>query len=173
MIKCKSLTFLPLSSFIIVIKFYFSILFAKFITLCIDFLLYMSIIVSEEREISKELIQGMKEMKEMKENFIQKEMLQDSLDNAFWQVMDARTYFLNELIYSDYMNYAKDMAGDNNDLIKLLNESCNSYVHPYIARKISLHYKAVQNLMRDIKFYLRKNFDIDYNKEIAKRKAKK
>lgn len=112
-------------------------------------------------------------MKEMKENLIQKEMLRDSLECAFWQVMDARIYFLDELIYSDYMNYALDMAGDNNDLNILLNESCDSYVHPYIARKISLHYKAVQDLMRDIEFYLTKNFGIDYNKEIAKRKAKK
>nr|DAH78941.1 MAG TPA: hypothetical protein [Caudoviricetes sp.] len=31
MIKCKRLTFLPLSSFIIVINFYFSILFVKFL----------------------------------------------------------------------------------------------------------------------------------------------
>lgn len=139
-------------------------------TLCIDFLPYKSIIVSEEREISKELIQG---IKEMKKNFIQKEMLQDSLNNAFWQVMEARTYFLNELIYSDYMTYAKDMTCDNNNLAKLLNEISDSYVHPYIARKISLHYKAVQDLMTDIKFYLRKNFYIDYNKEIVKRQAKR
>lgn len=112
-------------------------------------------------------------MKEMKENYIQKEMLRDSLDNAFWQVMDARIYFLDELIYSDYMDYALDMAGDSTDLLNLLDKSCESYVHPYIARKISLHYKAVQDLMNDIRFYLVKHFGIDYNKELAKRKAKK
>lgn len=139
-------------------------------TLCIDFLPNMIIIISVEREGVRDIPLG---MKEMKENLIQKEMLRDSLENAFWQVMDARIYFLDELIYSDYMDYALDMAGDNNDLNNLLNESCDSYVHPYIGRKISLHYKAVQDLMTDIKFYLRKNFGIDYDKEIAKRKAKK
>lgn len=111
-------------------------------------------------------------MKEMKENYIHKEMLRDTLDNAFWQVIDARIYFLDELVYSDYIDYALDMAGDSTDLKNLLDKSCDSYVHPYIARKISLHYKAVQELMRDIRFYLVKNFGIDYNKEIAKRKAK-
>ena len=130
----------------------------------------MSIIISVEREGVRDTPLG---MKEMKENLIRKEMLRDILDIAFWQVMDARIYFLDEIIYSDYMTYALDMAGDNNDLNKLLNESCDSYAHPYIARKISIHYKAVQDLMTDIKFYLRKNFDIDYKKEIAKRKAKK
>lgn len=111
-------------------------------------------------------------MKEMKENYIHKEMLRDTLDNAFWQVMDARIYFLDELLYSDYMDYALDMAGDSTDLKNLLDKSCDSYINPYIARKISLHYKAVQDLMTDIRFYLVKNFGIDYNKEIAKRKAK-
>ena len=111
-------------------------------------------------------------MKEMKENFIYKEMLRDSLDATFWEVMDARIYFLNELIYSDYMDYALDMAGDSTNLKNLLDKSSVSYVHPYIARKISLHYKAVQDLMCDIRFYLAKNFGIDYNKELTKRQAK-
>lgn len=108
----------------------------------------------------------------MKENYIHKEMLIDSLDNAFWQVMDSRIYFLDELLYSDYIDYALDMAGDSTDLKNLLDKSGDSYVHPYIARKISLHYKAVQDLMTDIRFYLAKNFGIDYNKELAKRKGK-
>lgn len=112
-------------------------------------------------------------MKEMKENFIYKGMLRDSLDATFWEVMDARIYFLDELIYSDYMEYTLDMAGDNTDLKILLNKSSDDYVHPYIARKISLHYKAVQELMSDIKFYLSKNYGINYDKELAKRKAKR
>lgn len=100
-------------------------------------------------------------------------MLRDSLDCTFWQVMDARNYFLDELLYSDYMDYALDMAGDSTDLNNLLYKSCDSYVHPYIAKKISLHYKAVQDLMVDIKFYLSKNYGINYDKELAKRKAKR
>ena len=115
----------------------------------------------------------MKEMKEIKTNFIYKGMLRDTLDATFWQVMDSRIYFLNELIYSDYMDYALDMAGDNTDLKKLLYKSSDEYVHPYIARKISLHYKAVQELMIDIKFYLSKNYGINYDKELEKRKAKR
>ena len=130
----------------------------------------MSIIISVEREGVRDTPLG---MKEMKENYIHKEMLRDILDNAFWQVMDARIYFLDELLYSDYMVYALDMAGDSTDLKNLLDKSSDSYVPPYIARKISLHYKAVQDLMTDIRFYLAKNFGIDYNKEITKRKAKK
>ena len=115
----------------------------------------------------------MKEMKEIKTNFIYKGMLRDTLDATFWQVMDSRIYFLNELIYSDYMDYALDMAGDSTDLKNLLYKSSDDYVHPYIARKISLHYKAVQELMLDIKFYLSKNYSINYDKELAKRKAKR
>lgn len=115
----------------------------------------------------------MKEMKEIEMNYIHKGMLKDTLDNAFWEVMDARIYFLDELLYSDFMDYTLDMAGDNNDLKILLDVNSDSYIHPYIARKISLYYKAVQELMRDIRFYLAKNFGIDYNKELAKRKAKK
>lgn len=110
-------------------------------------------------------------MKEIEMNYIHKGILKDALDVAFWEVMDARIYFLDELLYSDYMNYALDMAGDNTDLKILLDRSSNSYVHPYIVRKISLYYKAVQELMTDIKFYLIKNYGIDYNKELAKRKA--
>lgn len=112
-------------------------------------------------------------MKKMKENFIYKGMLRASLDRTFWEVMDARIYFLDELIYSDYMDYALDMAGDSTDLKNLLYKSSDDYVHPYIARKISLHYKAVQELMVDIKFYLSKNYGINYDKELAKRKAKR
>lgn len=112
-------------------------------------------------------------MKEIKTNYIYKGMLRDTLDVTFWQVMDTRVYFLNELIYSDYMDYALDMAGDSTDLKILLDKSSDDYVHPYIARKISLHYKAVHELMIDIKFYLSKNYGINYDKELAKRKSKR
>lgn len=112
-------------------------------------------------------------MKEMKENFIYKGMLRDSLDATFWDVMDARIYFLDELMYSDYINYALDMAGDSTNLKNLLCKSSDDYVHPYIARKISLHYKAVQELIADIKFYLSKKYGINYDQELAKRKAKR
>lgn len=130
----------------------------------------MSIIISEEREGQRD---GPLGMKEMKENYINKEILKNSLDITFWEVIDARIYFLNELIYSDYMNYALDMAEDSTDLKILLDKISDDYVQPYIARKISLHYKAVQDLMHDIKFYLSKNYGINYDKELSKRKSKK
>ena len=115
----------------------------------------------------------MKEMKENELTYIHKSMLRNALDSSFWKVMDARIYFLDELIYSDYMVYALDMAEDSTDFKNLLYKSSNDYVNPYIARKISLHYKAVQELMLDIKFYLSKNYGINYDKELAKRKSKR
>lgn len=111
-------------------------------------------------------------MKEIEMNYIHKKMLRDVLDTAFWQVMDARIYFLDELLYNDFIDYTLDMASDSTHLKELLDKSTENCIHPYIARKISLYYKAVQELMNDIRFYLLKNYGIDYNKELAKRKAK-
>lgn len=112
-------------------------------------------------------------MKENEMTYIHKNMLRNILDDTFWEVMNARIYFLDELIYSDYMDYALDMTNDSTELKSLLNENCNYYVHPYIARKISLHYKAVEDLMADIRCYLLKNYDIDYYNELTKRKEAK
>lgn len=118
----------------------------------------------------------MKEMKEMKEietNYIHKEILRNSLDECFWEVMNARTYFMDELLFTDFMDYALDLAGDSTDLTTLLNKSTDEFVHPYIAKKISIYYKSVQDLIFDIKSYLLKKYDIDYYKELEKRKAKR
>lgn len=112
-------------------------------------------------------------MKELKENYIHKEILRNSLDMCFWEVMNARIYFLNELLLSDFMYYTLDLAGDSTDLSLLLNKSSDNYVHPFIARKISLYYKSVQDLMFDIKSYLLNEYNIDYNKELELRKAKR
>lgn len=109
----------------------------------------------------------------MKENYIHKEILRNSLDVCFWEVMNARIYFLNELLFTDFMEYALDMAGDSTDLSLLLDKSSDNYVHPYIARKISVYYQSVQKLMFDIKSYLLKEYNIDYNKELENRKAKR
>ena len=112
-------------------------------------------------------------MKKMQENYIHKGMLRNTLDLCFWEVMNARIYFINELLLTDFMDYALDMAGDSTDLSLLLDKSTDKFVHPYIARKISLYYQSVQNLMFDIKSYLLKEYNIDYNKELEVRKAKK
>lgn len=109
----------------------------------------------------------------MKENYIHKEILRNSLDLCFWEVMNARIYFINELLLTDYMDYALDMAGDSADLSLLLDKSTDEFVHPYIARKISVYYQSVQDLMFDINSYLLKNYNIDYNKELEIRKAKR
>ena len=112
-------------------------------------------------------------MKELKETYVHKEILRNSLDMCFWEVMNARIYFINELLLSDYMNYALDMASDSTDLSLLLDTSADNYVHPYIARKISVYYQSVQELMFDIKAYLLNEYNIDYNKELEHRKAKR
>lgn len=112
-------------------------------------------------------------MKEMKENYIHKEILRNSLDVCFWEVMDTRIYFLDELLFTNFMDYTLDLAGDSTDLSLLLDKTTDNFIHPYIARKISIYYKSVQDLIFDIKSYLLNNYDIDYNKELENRKAKK
>lgn len=133
----------------------------------------MSIIISVEREGVRNTPLGMKEMKEIK---IYSEMLDMVLNNCFWEVMDARTYFLNELMYSDFMIYTHDNCQDNNKLIELVSHNdsdYSAYVSPAVAEKVGNYYKATHELMRDIRFYLYKNYGINYNKELEKRKAKR
>lgn len=126
----------------------------------------MSIIISEEREITQ-VIQGMKEMKE--NEFIHKRMLCDVVDNGFWEVMRIRKYFIDELLHTDYMNYTIDNASDSNDLLKELYDIKGDYVTPKLARKVSLYYKAKNELVSDIRFYLCKEYGItlmmNYKKE--------
>ena len=126
----------------------------------------------------------MKEMKEMKKIKIKEkkdikinsDMLYEVINSCFWKVMDARTYFLNELMHSDFIIYTLDNCKDNIEIIQLASyyESYydySSYVIPEVAEKIGDYYKATQELMRDITFYLAKNYGINYNKELEKRKA--
>lgn len=103
---------------------------------------------------------------------IHKDMLRDILDACFWKVMNVRIYFQDELLFTDFMDYALDIADDSTNLSVLLDKSTDKFVHPYIAKKISIYYKSVQDLMFDIKLYLLNNYDIDYNKELENRKQK-
>lgn len=163
MIKCKRLTFL------LFIIFYYSdksFLNQVFLTKSIDYLLYMSIIISEEREITK-VIQGMKEMKE--NVFIYKRMLCDVVDKGFWEIQRIRRCFRNELLYSDFMDYTNDNMEDSNVLLKELYETKGDYVTAELARKVSLYYEAKEELIRDIRYYLLQNYDIVYNDELEKR----
>ena len=138
-----------------------------FLTKCIVFLLYLSIIISVEREGIRVIPLGMKEMKEI---LIHKNMLKDVVDNGFWEVQRIRKYFLDELIHTDYTDYTIDSMGDSNELLKAIYETKGDYVTPELARKVSLYYKAEQELIADIRFYLLKEYDIDYLKELETRK---
>ena len=112
-------------------------------------------------------------MKENEMNYIHKEILRHSLDKCFWEVMNARIYFIDELLFTDFMDYTLDLAGDSTDLSLLLDKTTYDFVHPYIAKKISIYYNSVQDLIFDIKSYLSKKYDIDYYKELENRKAKR
>lgn len=109
-------------------------------------------------------------MKEMKKNeLIYKRMLCDVLDSGFWEVMQIRKYFIDELLYTDYMDYTLDNASDNNDLLKELTETEGDYVTPKLARKVSLYYQAKNDLVSDIRFYLCKKYGITLKTELQKR----
>lgn len=111
-------------------------------------------------------------MKEMKENSIHKEMLRDVVDNGFWEILYIRKYFLDEIIYSPFIYYTLDNMRDSNDLLEEINETTGKFVSPELARKVSLYYKAKNELVRDIRYYLCKEYNINYNKELEARKAR-
>lgn len=108
-------------------------------------------------------------MKEMKEKMIYKYMLCDVVDNGFWEIQRIRRYFLNELLYSDFMDYTNDNQKDSNKLLKELYDVKGDYVTAELARKVSLYYKSKEELVRDIRYYLLKTYDIVYNDELEKR----
>ena len=111
-------------------------------------------------------------MKEMKENYIHKEMLRDIVDNGFWEILYVRKYFLNEIIKTPFIDYTLDSMGDSNDLLNKIVETHGNYVSCDLAWKVSLYYKAVQELLRDIRFYLCKEYNITYSEELKARKQK-
>ena len=108
----------------------------------------------------------------MKEILIQKEMLRDVVDNGFWEILNIRKYFKNEIFYSPFIDYTLDNMGDSNDLLKEINETRGEYVTPELARKVSLYYKAKNELVRDVSYYLCKEYNINYNKELEARKTR-
>lgn len=114
-------------------------------------------------------IQGMKEMKEI---LIHKEMLRDVVDTGFWEILYIRKYFLDEILYSPFIDYTLDNMGDSNDLLKEINETEGKFVTPVLAKKVSLYYKSEKELLRDIRFYLCKEYNITYSTELEARKQK-
>lgn len=167
MIKCKRLTFLPFITFYYSYNYFLN---QVFLTKSIDYLLYMSIIISEEREINKRFILGMKEMTE--NVFIYKRMLCDVVDKGFWEIQRIRRCFRNELLYSVFMDYTNDNMEDSNILLKELYETKGDYVTAELARKVSLYYEAKEELIRDIRYYLLQKYDIVYSDELEKRMNK-
>lgn len=143
------------------------------LTLCLDLLLYKSIIIDVEREGHRDSPLGKKEMNEIENCYIHKDMLRDVVDNGFWEILDIRKYFLNEIIYSPFIDYTLDNMRDSNDLLKEINETTGKFVHPDLAKKVSLYYKSEQELVRDVSFYLYKEYNLTYSKELKKRKQKK
>ena len=108
-------------------------------------------------------------MKEMKEKLIYKSMLCDVVDNGFWEIQRIKKYFIDELLYTDFMNYTIDNMRDSNNLLKELYDVKGDFVTPELARKVSLYYKAKNDLVSDIRFYLYVEYSINYNKELERR----
>lgn len=120
----------------------------------------------------------------MKEIKINAEMLRDLLDKCFWDVMDLSTYFMNELSGTDLMTYIHDNCHNNNELNHLVSYGStyfnhsdsydySEYVTPEVAEKVGNYYNATQDLIRTIRFYLCKYYEIDLNKELKKRKEER
>lgn len=129
----------------------------------------MSIIISVEREGVRDTPLGMKEMKEI---MIHKDMLRDVVDNGFWEILNIRKYFQDELIFTQFIDYTLDNMGDSNDLLKEINETKGDFVTPELARKVSLYYKSKNELVRDISIYLCKKYNITYSTDLEKIKQK-
>lgn len=109
----------------------------------------------------------------MKEVLIYKYMLRDVVDNCFWEVQRIRKYFVDELVRSEFSVDAIDNMEDSNKLLKAIYDTKGDYVTPDLARKVSLYYKAEQELVADIRYYLCKEYAINYEKELTKRMTKK
>lgn len=99
-------------------------------------------------------------------------MLRDVVDRGFWEILYIRKYFLDELIYSPFIDYTLDNMGDSNDLLIEINKTTGKFVSPELARKVSLYYKSKNELIRDIRYYLCKEYNITYSEELEKRKQK-
>ena len=141
-----------------------------FLTKSIDLLLYMSIIISEEREITK-VIQGMKEMKEMPMQF-----MEDAINAKINEIYDYRINFWDELksekMKDTFELYTKDMENDGYDLIregleKFYPNSCNDV---YVEKVINWS-NAVDEMLLDLRIELQKTFNIK-NAYIELRKRK-
>lgn len=111
-------------------------------------------------------------MKE-KKIYIHKDMLRDVIDNCFWEILHIRKYFLDEILYSPFIDYTLDNMNDSNDLLKEITETPGNFVSPELAKKVSLYYKSEKELLRDVRFYLCKEYNINYSTELEQRIRKR
>ena len=130
----------------------------------------MSIIISEEREITQ-VIQGMKEMKQIPMQF-----MEDAINAKINEIYDYRINFWEELNSNEMKDtfdlYTKDMENDGFDLIregleKFYPNSCNDV---YVEKVINWS-TAVDNMLLDLRIELQKVFNIK-NAYIELRKRK-
>lgn len=135
-------------------------------TLCIDFLPNMSIIISEEREISIELIQGMKEMKV----FINNGIISMGVYKEIDYLQDYRGAFGSEFIKNnsiDFDCYLADMICDGYNLTSELLKYKRCELPTYLINKINKWYNACEDLLCDIHMWLKNDCDIKNSYEIV------
>lgn len=95
-------------------------------------------------------------MKEMTKNLFYKAMYRNTLNNGFDEIMKYKDCFRDEIVHTDYNNYCNDMLDDCLAMLRKLNDA---YTHEYyiderMALRISNWYKAVDELLFDIRRYL-------------------
>lgn len=143
-------------------------------TLCLDFLPYMSIIISVEREGVRDTPLGMKEMKEIKSLPIEfvENGIQAKLDEIFYYRLCFYDELNSDLMKDTFEVYSKDMSEDGYRLIregieKFYPDDCDvTYIE-----KVTKWYKAVEDMLLDLNIELTKKFDIK-NPYIELRKRK-
>lgn len=137
-------------------------------TLCLDLLLYMSIIISVEREISKELIQGIKEMKD--KVFISNGIVSMGIYREIDYLQDYRGAFRHEFIKNngiDFDCYLTDMICDGYNLTSELLKYRRCEIPTYLIDKINKWYSACENLVVDVHFWLKNDCNINNSYEVV------
>lgn len=128
----------------------------------------MSIIISEEREISIGLIQGMKEMKE--KVFINDGIVSMGIYKEIDYLYDFRGAFRKLFIEKngiDFDCYLTDMISDGYDLTSNLLKYRRYEIPAYLVNRINRWYNSCEDLLRDINFWLKNDCDINNSYELV------
>lgn len=122
----------------------------------------MSIIIVVEREITKGVIQGMKEMKEMKEKLTRYEDVEkfilEQIDNVHIYRM---CYFEDLRNENDWDNYLSDNMNDGYQLIR---ECCNKYLFKNVPHDFINKVIEWKNISDTMLFDLRKLLITKYHR---------